>query len=103
MSALDEPMKAIDRLIAEKCGLITEKVDAIARAEKAEESLHYCNGVADLAIKHRDIAEAGLVVMSGALAALQEAAIAREGGGANIPLSIYTQVADALDGGQADG
>ncbi len=31
---------------------------AEARVKKLEESLHYCNGTADLALKHRDEAEA---------------------------------------------
>ena len=40
---------------------------AEARVATVEESLHYCNGVADLAMKHRDIAEARVAELEAAL------------------------------------
>lgn len=57
-----------------------EQVEALeARIETLEESLHYCNGVADLAMKHRDEAEARVAVLTEALGesldALEEYAI----------------------------
>jgi hypothetical protein len=44
--------------------LLDERDAAIARAEKAEERAHYATGTADLAMQHRDAAEASLAAVT---------------------------------------
>ena len=45
-----------------KTGLPAEAADEI---ERLREELHYCNGTCDLAMKHRDIAEAKVRALTG--------------------------------------
>ena len=56
-------LRELDRLhsYADKC-------EAASRIEKLEKQVHYANGVADLAMKHRDYAEQRVEKLEAALA-----------------------------------
>jgi hypothetical protein len=71
--------------------LLADNATLRARVGEAEEKLHYANGVADLAMKHRDEAEATVADLEGRLerahVALQEIARWSEA----YPLDIFPE------------
>jgi len=60
-------MRSVPELMSKACDEINQlraERDALnARISAMEESTHYANGCADLAMKHRDIAEAELAAL----------------------------------------
>jgi len=76
-------MRSVPELMSKACDEINQlraERDALnARISAMEESTHYASGCADLAMKHRDIAEAELAALR---ARIEEAAVVKVRGAA---------------------
>ena len=81
------------------CDMKIDLKESAERIEKLEEQAHYANGVADLAMKHRDYAEQRVEKLEAALRALK--ALHHDGGIDDLQERddrTYFMVCDALEG-----